>query len=34
VKDSKSDRLLALYSELWTLVNSNVVSLGTKNPYQ
>ena len=34
VKDSKSDRLLSLYSELWTLVNSNVVSLGTKNPYQ
>ena len=34
VKDSKSDRLLTLYSELWTLVNSNVVSLGTTNPYQ
>jgi len=34
VKDSKSDRLLALYSELWTLVNSNVVSLGAKNPYE
>jgi hypothetical protein len=34
VKDSKSDRLLVLYSELWTLVNSSVVSLGSKNPYE
>lgn len=33
VKSSKDARLLILYRELWTLVNSNLVNLGAKNPY-
>ncbi|MCM3870563.1 MAG: DUF4157 domain-containing protein [Pyrinomonadaceae bacterium] len=33
IKNSKSDLLLILYRELWTLVNSDIVNLGTKNPY-
>jgi hypothetical protein len=34
VKNSKSEDLLLLYRQLWTLVNSDIVSLGTKNPYE
>jgi uncharacterized protein DUF4157 len=34
VKNSKDDFLLSLYRQLWTIVNSNIVNLGAKNPYE
>jgi len=33
VKNSKDASLLSLYRQLWTIVNSNLINLGTKNPY-